>query len=143
MQDVSFCIGTRRLDTMLASPADFQASTSVAYTFTTHNNGKRGEKMIHSQSENSLCCPICASIWRVKHLRLHGAKSTAPIAAYYRGSRRVAVKARDVTNTLRSAMTANVHRTGVQDHEISARSLRAGGAMALLCGYLMRIWSMA
>jgi hypothetical protein len=31
-------------------------------------------------------------------------------------------------------MTVNVHRTGVQAHEISARSLRAGGAMALLCG---------
>jgi hypothetical protein len=44
------------------------------------------------------------------------------------------VKARDVTDTLRSAMTANVHRTGAQAHEISSRSLRAGGAMALLCG---------
>jgi hypothetical protein len=31
-------------------------------------------------------------------------------------------------------MTANVHQTRVQANEISARSLRAGGAMALLCG---------
>jgi hypothetical protein len=134
MQDVSFYIGAIHLDTMSASPADLQAATSVAYTFTTQKNGKRGENMIHSHSANALCCPVCASIQRVKHLRLHGDKSTAPIAAYYRGSRRLAVKARDVTNTLWSAMTANVHRTGVQAHEISARPLRAGGAMALLCG---------
>jgi hypothetical protein len=67
-------------------------------------------------------------------MRLHGAKSTAPIAAYYCDSRCIAVKAHDVTDTLRSAMTANIHGTGVQAHKISARSLRAGGAMALLCG---------
>jgi hypothetical protein len=134
MQDISFYIGARRLDTMPASPAEMHAATSVAYTFTTQKNGKRGEKMIHSRSGNALCCPVCASIRRITHIRLHGARSTAPIASYYRGSRRIAVKARDVTDTLRSAMTANVHRTGVQAHEIGARSLRAGGAMALLCG---------
>jgi hypothetical protein len=134
MQDISFYIGAIRLHTMSASPADLQAATSVVYTFTTQKNGKRGEKMIHSRSGNALCCPVCASIRRVKHLRLSGARSTAPIAAYYRGSLRITVKARDVTDTLRSAMTANGHRTGVQANEISARSLRAGGAMALLCG---------
>jgi hypothetical protein len=134
MQDVSFYIGARRLDTMSASPADLQAATPVAYTFTTHKNGKRGENMMRNRSGNSLCCPVCVSIRRVKHLCLHGAKSIAPIAAYYRGSRRIAAKARDVTDTLRSTMTANVHRTGVQAHETSARSLRASGTMALLCG---------
>jgi hypothetical protein len=81
MLDVSFYIGAIRLDTMLASPAGLQAATSVAYTFTTQKNGKRGENIIHSRSGNALCCPVCASIRRVKHMRLHGAKSTAPIAA--------------------------------------------------------------
>jgi hypothetical protein len=119
---------------MSASYAKLEAATSVAYTFTTHKNGKRGEKIIHSRSGNTLCCPLRASIRRIKHLRLHGAKSTAPIASYYRGSRRIAVKARNVTDTLRSAMAANVHRTGVQAHEISTRSLRASGDMALICG---------
>jgi hypothetical protein len=31
-------------------------------------------------------------------------------------------------------MTVNFHRTGITADEASARSLRAGGAMALLCG---------
>jgi hypothetical protein len=109
MQDVGLYIGARRLNTMSASYAELHAATSVAYTFTTQKNCKRGEKMIHSRSDNALCCPVCASIRCIKHLRLHGAKSTAPIAAYYSGSRRMALKARDITNTLRSAMTANVH----------------------------------
>jgi hypothetical protein len=86
MQDVSFYIGARRLDTMSSSPAELHAATSVAYTFTTKKNGKRGEKMIYSRSGNALCCPVFASIRRITHLRLHGARSTAPIASYYRGS---------------------------------------------------------
>jgi hypothetical protein len=44
MQDVSFYIGVRRLGTMSASHADLQAATSVAYTFTTQKNDKRGER---------------------------------------------------------------------------------------------------
>ena len=35
---------------------------------------------------------------------------------------------------LRTAAAANFSSTGLQAKEISARSLRAGGAMALLCG---------
>jgi hypothetical protein len=44
------------------------------------------------------------------------------------------VKPKDVTDTLRHAMRVNVHRTGIQATEISARSLRAGGAMAMFFG---------
>jgi hypothetical protein len=111
MQDVSLYIGDRRLDTMSASYAELEAATYVAYTFTTQKNGKCGEKMIHSRSSNALCCPIYASIRRIKNIRLHGAKSTAPIASYYHGSRRIAMKARNVTNTLWSAMTATSTET--------------------------------
>jgi hypothetical protein len=37
-------------------------------------------------------------------------------------------------DVLHQAMTANYHRTGVHTSEISARSLRTGGAMAILFG---------
>jgi hypothetical protein len=42
--------------------------------------------------------------------------------------------AMDITEVLRNAMRINVHRTGIEASEVSARSLRAGGAMALLHG---------
>jgi hypothetical protein len=44
------------------------------------------------------------------------------------------VKANDVTLLLRNAVRINVHHTGIKASEVSARSLRAGGAMSLLHG---------
>jgi hypothetical protein len=133
MQDISLYIDARCLNTMLASHAELEASTYVTYTFTTQNNGKRGDNIIHICSGNALCC-VRATIRRLKYVRLHGAKSTAPIASYYHGSRCIVVKARDVTDTMQSDMTAKVHQIDVHANEIRTRSLRAGGAMALLCG---------
>jgi hypothetical protein len=39
-----------------------------------------------------------------------------------------------VTEVLRYAIRINIHQTGIESLELSARSLRAGGAMALLHG---------
>jgi hypothetical protein len=44
------------------------------------------------------------------------------------------VKPKDVTDTLRNAMRINFHRTGINASDISARSLRAAGAMAMFAG---------
>jgi hypothetical protein len=57
-----------------------------------------------------------------------------PLASFYRGHRRTLIKSKDVTEVLRNAMQINVHRTGIEASEISARSLWAGGAMALIRG---------
>jgi hypothetical protein len=48
----------------------------------------------------------------------------------------VTIKAVDVKAVIRNAMTLNYHRTGIAADEVSARSLRSGGAMALLCGQI-------
>jgi hypothetical protein len=45
-----------------------------------------------------------------------------------------AIKAQQITETIQHAMTVNFHRTGIAADKVSARSLRACGAMALLCG---------
>jgi hypothetical protein len=63
--------------------------------------------------------------------RRHKAISVAPLAAFYRGCRRTLIKAKDVTEVLRNAMRLNA---GIEASEVSARSLRAGGDMALLHG---------
>jgi hypothetical protein len=64
----------------------------------------------------------------------HKASLATPVASLYHDNRCTLVKAKDVTNFLRHAMRINTHRTGIKPLEISARSLRAGGAMALLHG---------
>jgi ABC-type microcin C transport system permease subunit YejE len=62
------------------------------------------------------------------------AKQTAPIAAYYRGTRRIAVNANDVMAVLRCAMMINYSKMGIKATEISACYIRAGGAMAMFSG---------
>jgi hypothetical protein len=57
---------------------------------------------------------------------------TVPFTSYYRGNRKTLVKAKEVTELLRNSMQINIHCTGIEASEVSARSLRAGGAMALL-----------
>jgi hypothetical protein len=134
LQDVHLYIGPRRLDTMRCSDAEIQGATSVSYTFTTQKNGIRNEKIILGLSGTGLCCPVRATGRRIRYLRRHNAKCTVPIASLYVRNRRTAIKAQQITATVRHAMTVNFHRTGITANDVSARSLRAGGAMALLCG---------
>jgi hypothetical protein len=134
LQDVHLYIATRRLDTMLCTDAEINAATSVSYTFTTQKNGIRNEKIVHGLSGTGLCCPVRATARRIKYLRLQAARCTVPIASIYARNRRTAIKAKQITDTIRQAIIVNFHRIGISPDEVSACSLRAGGAMALLCG---------
>jgi hypothetical protein len=122
-------IRDRRLDVMTSSMAELDAATSVSYKFTTQNNGTQDEKLVQGLSGDGKCCPVKATARRIKYHRAKNSKQTVPIASYYRAHRRTAIKVKD---TLRHAMTMNYHRTGIHASEISARSLRAGGAMAMM-----------
>jgi hypothetical protein len=132
LQDVHLYIQGRRLDLCLASTPELKSSTSGSYTFTTPKNGNRNEKIVQGLSGDPWCCPVKATIRRRIHNNSHKSRSNAPLAAYYRGTRRTLVKATDVTYVLHHAMRLNVHRTVIEALEISARSMRVGGAMALL-----------
>jgi hypothetical protein len=63
-------------------------------------------------------------------------QKSAPLASYFHNGKCVAVKAKDITDALRLATLAISHQTGLQQQDISDRSLCAGGAMALLCGHI-------
>ena len=134
LRDVALHLGARLLDHETATAAEIEAATSVTYIFTTQKNGMRGERITHGRSLHPLCCPVTATIRLLLYHRAHGTPQQAPLASYYRGGRLTPIKAIDITETLRSAATINFHRTGISASDISARSLRAGGAMALLCG---------
>ena len=95
----------------------------------------RGEKIGHAQTGHSFSCPVLALIRRVLHLRLHNAPPTAPLYLSFLSSsaRPTFVTAARITAMLRLSATALYHTLGIDPKRISARSLRAGGAMALLC----------
>jgi hypothetical protein len=98
------------------------------------NNGIRNKKIVHGLGGTGLCCPVRATARRIKYLRLKGAKCTVSSASIYVQNGRTAIKAKQITDTIRQSMNVNFHRTGISPDEVSARSLRADGANALLCG---------
>lgn len=133
LQDVRLHLGPRALDTLTSPLAELQAATAVSYTLTRQKNGVGNETLNHGRANHPLCCPVRASIRLLVYHRLHRSLGTTPLASYLRNNRRVRVLSTDVTAILKSAAAATFHITGLQASEISARSLRAGGAMALLC----------
>jgi len=59
---------------------------------------------------------------------------TVRLASYYHNDKRLNIRHSEITKQLRSAARHCFQQTGIDPKAITARSLRAGGAMALLCG---------
>lgn len=132
LQDVQIFIGSRRLP--LTSPVpDIQAATHVSLTFSSQKNGVRGEILHHGRSGHRLACPVQAIIRRLLHLRANNAPLPTPLATYFLADRSYPVTATDISSALRLSSTALGPSLGFLPSDVSARSLRAGGAMALLC----------
>ena len=102
-------------------------------TYTTQKNGVPGESIGHGRSPDPYVGPIQALARRVEHLRQHNAPPDTPLHAVFSNGTWKHVTSRDITAALRLAAIANHHICGIDPNEISARGLRAGGAMALLC----------
>jgi hypothetical protein len=134
LQDVGLYVQGRKLDLLAAPESELRMATSASYTFTTKNNGNRNEKVVQGLSGDPWCCPVKATVRRVLLHRRQKSTSVTPLAAFYRGGRRTLIKAKDVTEVVRNAMRLNVHLTGIEASDVSVRSLRSGGAMALLHG---------
>jgi hypothetical protein len=134
LQDIELHIDDRLLDLFHSTVAELNAATTVSLTFTTQKNGTKGEVLTHGLSTDELACPVKAVVRRILHLRHHKPSKSTPLASYHHVTKRVAITAKDITDSLRLATLATSHQTGLLPADISARSLRAGGAMALLCG---------
>ena len=72
-------------------------------------------------------------IRRILHLRLNNATADTPLCSAFHNGAWVPVTAALLTARLRVSAAAQPH-LGLEPADISARSARAGGAMALLCG---------
>ena len=134
IHDVELHLGNKQLDLYHSPLHELEAATACSYVFTTQKNGVRNERISHSRTGHPQCCPVRATIRRVLYHRQRHTPIHQPLATYYRNHRLTAITPADVTDKLRFAATANLHLTGIKATDISARSLRAGGAMALLCG---------
>lgn len=131
--DVALKSGNQRLNLFTASDNDLRAATSCTLEFTTQKNAVRGEVIALSRSGNPQFCPVRCLVDQVLHLRSHGAAPTTPLATYWHNDRLVPIKPADITTALRAATNTLGPLYGFLPQDISARSLRASGAMALLC----------
>jgi len=135
LEDVQLFIGNQRLAVLSCSDLDLDTATFVSLTFTDQKNAVRGEVIGLGLSGSRDCCPVKATVRRVKALRASGAIGSTPLAAYrtQQGGRLTAVSAANITEALRIAVAMQGPTVGFLPEDISARALRAGGAMALLC----------
>jgi hypothetical protein len=70
IQDVGLYIRDRKLNLFHCSDAELNAATSVSYTFNKQKNGTRDENIVQGRSGNAICCPVRATVRRLKHHRL-------------------------------------------------------------------------
>ncbi len=132
--DVRFWIGTRALDHATCTDADILAATFVTLTFNRQKNGVRNETVGHGRSGHAHLCPVHSLALRVIALRNHGALATTPLNAV-----RATLTApwsyilpSDLTSRLRAALALHPD-PAYTPADVSIRSTRSGGAMALLC----------
>ena len=130
-KDVHLLINARRLNPYTATDGELNQVNFLALEFTNQKNGVRGELIGLGRSGHPRWCPVYAIISRIRHLRAHNAAPQTPIYQYYNHSWH-SVTSTMLTNQLRIAITALGPTYGIQPLDVSVRSLRASGAMALL-----------
>ncbi|MGH7974225.1 MAG: hypothetical protein ACREBR_01770, partial [bacterium] len=89
----------------------------------------------HGLSGSLHACPVRTLVRRVVYLRQCGASPDASLGTYYSPVTRhlEIVTAADITGALKLSVLELGSTVGVSPDDISARSLRSSGAMALLC----------
>lgn len=134
--DVQFFIGNQRIDPLTCALADLHRVTFVTLTFTTQKNGVRGEIIGHSRSRHIYSCPVVSVVNRVRYLRQHNAPNDAPLCSVRSATtgKWCTISSKLITDTIRVSATIMGPQLGFNASDVSARSCRAGGAMALLCG---------
>jgi hypothetical protein len=133
LANVHLIYNNRRLDPLACTEDQMHAATFVALEFTTQKNGVRGELVGLGHSGHPLLCPVRAIINRIKHFRLHNAHPTTPLYAYQAYGTWHSTDTSSLTQCLRNATHALSATVGITPADISIRSLRSSGAMALLC----------
>lgn len=136
LRHVYFLQGLDHLDQAAVPTRDCNDSNTqyAGLMFDDQKNAKKGERITHQQTGSALC-PVKALKRRLQQLLGRAHLPTTPIYMYYNNSKSMLkpVTSNDITTALRKAASRCYQSTGIPSHEVSARSLRPGGATALLC----------
>jgi len=132
LRDVTFVIDGRILPATTVPLNDLKTGGRISraiLTFNDQKNAVRGEQICHSPSQDLTYCP-CHALARIcGHLQAHGERPDCPI---YQCAGHV-ITAAMATVALRTAAASVQATTGIPPDRLSVRSLRPGGATAMLC----------
>lgn len=130
--DVSFELPDQLTTNAAVSSLPSLATASrVHLNFTTQKNGVKNEAITHGSTSHPWLCPTKAVLRRVQHLRAHNCSPNTPLFTVFEGQSNSVVTSSHLTAALKTAAEAHPE-VGIRRQDISARALRAGGAMALL-----------
>ena len=115
-----------------ATEASMAPCNFVTEEFTIQKNSVCGEVVGHGPTSSTTANPVEVVKRRFLHLKKHSAPPTITLCSYYQNGKWKEVTSTNVTKLLRQA-AAQLPQYNLQPRDISARSLRAAGAMALLC----------
>jgi hypothetical protein len=107
----------------------------ISLTFTKQKNGVRGKVVGLGPSGDPAFCPVTSIQNRLQHLLRLGAPPATPLYTYdldLHGNRAV-ISSTHISTALRSAVTSHGAPLGLRPSDVSVRSLRSSGAMALFC----------
>ena len=133
LRDINFVRHGTVLDWHTCTPTDLFEATHVTVTFDTQKNRVRGETVAHARTAHQWACPVRALARRFLYLRLHGANRDTFLCSIYLHGTPIPLQGKDVTSLLRKTLTTMPH-LNLRSQDLTARSLRSGGAMALLLG---------
>ena len=132
LQDVSVVTPNGTFNAATATEAQLQSATAANLLFATQKNGERGKTVTQGDAFSVLLSPVRALIRRIRHLRSVCAPADTPICTAFVDGIPTHVTSSLLTAALCTSCSAIGNSLGLRPHDISARALRAGGAMASL-----------
>jgi hypothetical protein len=139
-QDIYLTLGSKVYcapEAPLNDVTNISRFTHGVLTFTDQKNAVRGEQVGHRANSDPFFCPVKALARIARRMKLSGAAPDTPIYRHYNPHPRhrtwYSTKSTHITNALRHAAQSMEDTTGIPFHLLSARSLRPGGATALMC----------
>ena len=135
-RNLAMWVGARAIASLTCPTiADRRAATFATLTFTRQKNGIRGEKVGHGRSGHPQICPVLCLVERVRALRSISVPPSTPLNAFgpsTPGGPLRYIITRKLTVRLRTALLIYPDPS-YSPFDVSARSTRVDGAMALLC----------
>ena len=116
----------------MATEASIMPCNFVTEEFTNQKNSVRGEVVGHGTTSSTSANPVEVVKRRFLHLKKHSAPPDITLCSYRHKGKWKEVTSKNITTLLRKA-AADLPHYNLRPCDISARSLRAAGAMALLC----------